>query len=182
MSFLARIWTAMRSSKRYVGRDLEGNKFYENPISHNDRPKRTIVYREPEDMWDYIGGKKKIPIQWSAWMSHTRPNPPTLEELQSDLQRQMRVRYNASLIEAKDREESEQLRRLQEETHAELLRAPRHSQLTSEPETTRSTPTSGHTPGGGGHSDKDATPNPWAAADAPVETETWTPQLRKRGP
>ncbi|KAH6917968.1 hypothetical protein BKA70DRAFT_1087568 [Coprinopsis sp. MPI-PUGE-AT-0042] len=190
MSLLSRFWAAFRNPRRYVGRDFDGNKFYESPISAGDRPKRTIVYRREEDMWDYIGGGKRLPAQWAAWMSHTRILPPTLEA-KADVQRQMRVKYNASLIEAKDREESEQLRQLQSDGHADLikLRGPQtRGRVTTEKEgespslsnTFEATgkASAGQTDSRTGSGKESA--NPWAAADAPVETQSWTPQLRKR--
>ncbi|EAU89447.2 hypothetical protein CC1G_07673 [Coprinopsis cinerea okayama7 len=193
MSFLSRIFTALRNPRRYVGRDLEGNKFYESPISAGSRPKRTVVYRREEDMWDYIGGTKRLPIQWSAWLSHTRPNPPTIEELEADLQRQIRVKYNASLIEAKDREEAEQRRRLQAEGHAEALRIQQgrgQTEVEGEPpvlasafeKTETGKAESQNTASSKPQPSKTTDPdNPWAAADAPVETQSWTPKFRSRG-
>ncbi|KAJ7574400.1 hypothetical protein C8J56DRAFT_979528 [Mycena floridula] len=98
-NLLRRFW----SPKSYVGRDLEGNTFYEriNPLSET-RMKRFVEYRNPDD---YIGGSKKIPVQWSAWLSHTRVSPPSVEELESDAARQQRVLINAARIEARDRQE-----------------------------------------------------------------------------
>lgn len=62
------------------------------------RTKRTIEYRTEADKWDYIGGARRLPgiwstlgyityptkhasmlVQWSAWLTHTRHRPPTLE-------------------------------------------------------------------------------------------------------
>jgi len=114
MSFLARIWQRLRAPTGYVGRDLEGNRFYEFPSSSSDprRTKRTVKYFDPEVVWQYVGGGRRLPIQWSAWLTHTRHYPPTLEELQADLARQRRVLANVSLIEARDQEERAQMRRL----------------------------------------------------------------------
>ncbi|KAF9078740.1 hypothetical protein BDP27DRAFT_1310104 [Rhodocollybia butyracea] len=60
-------------------------------------------------MWNYIGGSKRLPIQWSAWLAHTRAHPPSVEELQIDLIRQQRVQHNAVLIEARFQQERTQL-------------------------------------------------------------------------
>jgi hypothetical protein len=63
------------------------------------RKKRIVEYCDPEDVWKYIGGGKRLPgmfltfflygphhmfdtcitVQWSAWLTHTRPDPPSLE-------------------------------------------------------------------------------------------------------
>ncbi|KAI9509042.1 hypothetical protein F5148DRAFT_1283375 [Russula earlei] len=85
----------------------KGNRFFEYPSLRDDPPRarRRVRYKVDEDMWDYVGGAKRLPVQWVSWLSHTRENPPTLEELRADLARQRRVLYNASIIEARDREE-----------------------------------------------------------------------------
>ncbi|KAF8960352.1 hypothetical protein BDZ97DRAFT_1834274 [Flammula alnicola] len=116
MSFLSRIWNAIRTPVRYVGRDLEGNKFFETR-SPNDpsRTKRTVQYDDPEDVWKYIGGGKRLPIQWSAWLTHTRNNAPTLEELQADMARQQRLSANVAMIEARDRAEAEEMLRIRQQ-------------------------------------------------------------------
>lgn len=72
-----------------------------------------------------------IAVQWSAWLTHTRHFPPTLEvcliggyeqshpwsdrpiqELHADVVRQQRVRANVELIEAREREERAEVQRL----------------------------------------------------------------------
>ncbi|KAI0315000.1 hypothetical protein OF83DRAFT_1134118 [Amylostereum chailletii] len=107
MSFLSRVWNTIRRPRFFVGTDLEGNRFFEYPSTSDDirRTKRRVKYKVYEDMWHYIGGSRKLPVQWVSWMSHTRPDPPTLEELRADLVRQRRVLHNATVLEARDREE-----------------------------------------------------------------------------
>ncbi|KAM6503624.1 hypothetical protein JOM56_000567 [Amanita muscaria] len=107
MSFLRRIWQSLRNPVIYAGRDLEGNKFYEYPASSPDprRARRAVQYKHPNDMWDYIGGGKRLAVQWYSWLSHTRRDPPTIKELEDDLARQIRIRSNASMIEARDNDE-----------------------------------------------------------------------------
>lgn len=56
-------------------------------------------------MWDYVGGTKRLPAQWAAWMSHTRKLAPTLEELQNDHNRLQRLAHNVAVIEERDRVE-----------------------------------------------------------------------------
>ncbi|KAI0918571.1 hypothetical protein AcV5_002524 [Taiwanofungus camphoratus] len=108
MSVLRRIWESFSSSRYLVGRDLEGNCFYEYPSVSDDirRTKRIVKYKHGQDMLDYASGGRRLPVQWSSWLTHTRPHPPTLEELHADLERQKRVLLNAALIAARDREDS----------------------------------------------------------------------------
>jgi len=75
-------------------------------------------------MWKYTGGGKRLPIQWSAWLTHTRLYPPTIDELQADIRRQQRVFANVALIEAKNRaEDQERMRIRQEDAQRALQRA-----------------------------------------------------------
>ncbi|KAH9164849.1 hypothetical protein EDB89DRAFT_2116204 [Lactarius sanguifluus] len=107
MSFLRKFWQSISRPRYLIGKDLEGNRFYEYPSLSDDplRTRRRVQYRVYEDMWHYIGGKRRLPVQWVSWLSHTRPDPPTLEELQADLERQRRVLYNAAVLQARDQDE-----------------------------------------------------------------------------
>ncbi|KAJ7266942.1 hypothetical protein B0H12DRAFT_1230059 [Mycena haematopus] len=106
MSFLRRFIQRLRSPSYYIGRDLQGNRYYEHPSLVDDpRPRRSVKYSGSEDMWKYVGGNKRLAVQWSSWLTHTRSDPPTLEELQADLIRQERVRRNVTLLNARDQEE-----------------------------------------------------------------------------
>ncbi|KAJ3520285.1 hypothetical protein NMY22_g12824 [Coprinellus aureogranulatus] len=188
MSFISKVWAALRTPRaRFVGRDLVGNKFYELPTPELGRPKRSVEYKNPDDVWDYVGGHKRLAIQWSSWLAHTRPNPPTLEELQADMERMARVRFNAAQIEARDREEAERLKRIRSEAHAELVGAP--SRAAAEDHVPTETSTSeGDVPSperqaSREHAAREAPkgkPNPWEAAKSAPETEGWTPQPRRR--
>ncbi|KAJ3715088.1 hypothetical protein C8R42DRAFT_681614 [Lentinula raphanica] len=115
-SLLRNLWRKIWNPTGFAGRDLEGNSYYErsNPLKNAGytRPKRSVRYRNPDDVWNYIGGSKRLPIQWSAWLAHTRLNPPSIQELQMDLMRQHRVQQNAALIEANFQQERAQLRSL----------------------------------------------------------------------
>ncbi|KAJ7634779.1 hypothetical protein FB45DRAFT_909836 [Roridomyces roridus] len=106
MSILRRIFSSFRRQTYYVGRDLEGNRYFERPSLVDDpRPKRSVEYADSGDMWKYVGGQRRLVVQWSSWLTHTRPDPPTLDELQADLIRQERIRRNVALLEARDRED-----------------------------------------------------------------------------
>ncbi|KAI9067016.1 hypothetical protein FKP32DRAFT_1621225 [Trametes sanguinea] len=110
MSFLFRLFRRLRTPRGFVGRDLEGNQYFEYPGTNSDRTKRIVKYAAGKDMWEYVGGRKRLAIQWSAWLTHTRKHPPTIEachrELHADLERQRRVLFNAAMIEAREREEA----------------------------------------------------------------------------
>jgi NADH dehydrogenase [ubiquinone] 1 alpha subcomplex assembly factor 2 len=103
-----------------------------------------------------------------------------LQELYADAQRQIRVKQNAALIEARDREEAENMKRLREETRAELLGAPSRPDTTAT-QTHGSHPTQQAKEGSLKGAAPSTSTNPWDAARNTPETEAWAPQLRRRG-
>ena len=75
-----------------VGRDLENNVYYELPsLQGANDPNRTRRYVLSSPLthvsvvkwnsWKYPSdyNPKDMPIQWDAWMRHTRHTPPTIE-------------------------------------------------------------------------------------------------------
>lgn len=58
---------------------------------------------------EYRLGTQQLPVQWTAWMSFTRQDPPTMEELKKDWVRQERLRARVAEI-----EEREKLERIQQ--------------------------------------------------------------------
>ncbi|KXN84063.1 hypothetical protein AN958_00513 [Leucoagaricus sp. SymC.cos] len=160
----ARLINLIRTPVRYVGRDLEDPR----------RTKRTVQYKEPEDVWNYIGGGKRLPAQWNMWLSHTRKHPPTLEELQQDLERQRQVLANAALIEARDLEERQERLRIEQSLKAENAKRTRieQPQIPSQ-----QSPTPDHD----APESRKAAPKQDSSPTAD-EPESWSPQtLRRRG-
>ncbi|KAH0826641.1 hypothetical protein J3R83DRAFT_5026 [Lanmaoa asiatica] len=109
-------------------------------------------------------------VQWNAWLTHTRPNPPSIEELQADLARKHRVQMNAVILEARDKEERE---RLAQPSRSQVPRP----HLGKGPEQMRDEPPVDI------RSDATPTPvrDPWAEAkrgsDGP---QSWTPVVRRK--
>ncbi|TBU43890.1 hypothetical protein BD309DRAFT_959565 [Dichomitus squalens] len=83
-------------------------------------------------MLDYVSGHRRLAVQWTSWLTHTRPNPPTLEELQADFERQRRILQNVARIEARDRAEAAQI--AAEQAPTAHLQVP--TQRSPEPSTT----------------------------------------------
>ncbi|KAF8343096.1 uncharacterized protein EI90DRAFT_828228 [Cantharellus anzutake] len=101
--WLMRVW----SGRHYVGCDLQGNRFFEYPPLQEGSPRtrRVVKYARRPDMFEYASGIARLPVQWTAWMAHTRMHPPTVEELQVDLSRRQRIADFSARIEARDKEE-----------------------------------------------------------------------------
>lgn len=64
---------------------------------------------------------KEMPIQWDAWMRHTRQHPPTIEELLKDRERQRIVQHNARVLAIRDEAEKAQIEAQRATEHAEAL-------------------------------------------------------------
>lgn len=91
-------WQARRDipfrKRFFVGYDLNGNTYWEfTPDGNMDRLRRKMEPVEKEIFEaDYF---EKIPPQWLQWLRRTRYEPPTLEELVEDKNRQERIKILA---------------------------------------------------------------------------------------
>ena len=64
-------------------------------------PKRTIIYADGRNHF-FQYDPNDIPVQWQAWLRNTRPNPPTLEEIEQDKIHQERVQALAMDLSKKE--------------------------------------------------------------------------------
>ncbi|TPX51087.1 hypothetical protein SeMB42_g01035 [Synchytrium endobioticum] len=93
MRALRRLWVRVRgpfgSQKTFVGEDLAGNKYFEaDSLTGSGLSKRSVVWAEKKAYNEY--DPDALPVQWQAWLRHTRPSAPTLEELQKhEIQKQI---------------------------------------------------------------------------------------------
>ena len=64
--------------KRLVGKDLDGNKYFEVDAIGTDRPRRSVEFIEHKQ--GGVGGNTgmlgwsalDLNVQWAAWLRHTR--------------------------------------------------------------------------------------------------------------
>lgn len=121
-SYFARLWQSIKfvSKRRLVGQDLHGNSFYETiigtDINGNPRTRRTVQYKGSNEAWRAAENMHSLPVQWTAWLSYSRQNPPSIEELVNDKLRQQQLAENVAKLKAQDEEE----RRRQLETQNQL--------------------------------------------------------------
>jgi NADH dehydrogenase [ubiquinone] 1 alpha subcomplex assembly factor 2 len=94
------------STKKFIGYDLQGNMYFEEPMIKRgiNFPRRSVTY---EDGRNHISeyDPNSIPVQWQAWMRHTRPDPPTIQELQNEVERQIQTQENIKKLAEKRIEE-----------------------------------------------------------------------------
>ncbi|KAI0763101.1 hypothetical protein BD413DRAFT_606786 [Trametes elegans] len=187
MSFLVRLFRRLRNPKGYVGRDLEGNQYFEYPGIHDDpsRTKRVVKYAQGRDMWAYIGGRRRLAVQWTAWLTHTRHHPPSLEELQADLERQRRLMLNVARIEARDREEAARIAAIQQNITRPLVAPPSDSSVVDDsaqasPQPQKRVPTSPPAEPGPAQREPPADqPSPWKPPPSD-EPHSWQPRASVR--
>ncbi|KAK5088069.1 hypothetical protein LTS08_004871 [Lithohypha guttulata] len=100
-------WKALRlpwRSKYLVGQDLTGNTYWEFvdrlPSSNPNNPRRMRRIVESTNRRIHHSDVQISP-QWHQWLRHTRYDAPTLEEQQMDVTRQIQLKHNARLADAR---------------------------------------------------------------------------------
>ncbi|KAI8612924.1 hypothetical protein BC830DRAFT_518998 [Chytriomyces sp. MP71] len=108
---------------RLVGSDPRGEfLFFEGPPVHSGSLSRT------RRVVEYMNGRQEeytadqIPVQWMAWLRHTRTDPPSHQVLAADAQRE-RIQILARQIEAKDAVEAARYKISQDREIAEAKAA-----------------------------------------------------------
>lgn len=119
---------------------------------------------------DQILYSRGLPAQWQAWLSHTRLEPPSIEELQYDEVRQERLRINIARLKAED----EELRALEAAQSMPSVAAPA---TRTDDESAAAAPEAADRPQA-----QEATIEYRTDLPPPpdVQTESWTPKLTRR--
>ncbi|KAL5523120.1 hypothetical protein ACEPAF_1387 [Sanghuangporus sanghuang] len=184
MSMFARLWNFIRRPTGYVGKDLQGNFFYEYPSRTGDRSRRVVKYRGQTDTLAVVQRSRALAVQWKAWLTHTRVYPPTLEELQADVLRQERLRRNVALIEARDREERLRLAAGQNADQP-VLSSPQHDPKDASANSTaneqRSSVSKTRIHDQQQRKERHYEHDPWLPPPASDEPQSWTPRAIQRG-
>ncbi|EIE87510.1 hypothetical protein G6F46_000563 [Rhizopus delemar] len=100
-----------------VGYDLAGNEYWDCPNPLGGRMKRWVQMKETENNDATIFNQNLLPVQWQAWLRHTRQQPPSIVELVQEEKRREIVLQRAKALD----EEWEQ-RKLQIEEERERER------------------------------------------------------------
>ena len=69
------------SNRKFVGKDLNGNMYYEEASQRRGR--RTIEYFDGRNHVSQYE-TNDIPVEWQSWLRHTRVDFPSLEELKGN--------------------------------------------------------------------------------------------------
>ncbi|KAK5990203.1 NADH-ubiquinone oxidoreductase assembly factor N7BML [Cladobotryum mycophilum] len=97
-------WKALRLPWRrrfLVGFDLEGNTYWEFRLTRgteesSERWRRIVDYPRSAHY-----SQVKVSPQWHQWLRYTRRDPPSLEEQQSDVIRQAKMKHLAAAADAR---------------------------------------------------------------------------------
>ncbi|KAG0197898.1 hypothetical protein BGX28_008618 [Mortierella sp. GBA30] len=89
LSFTRRLVLSLKAlspggGRRLIGKDLEGNLYFEKPDPNGGRyPRRTVELANPE-LSEANYDDANIAVQWQSWLRNTRQDAPTLAEIQRD--------------------------------------------------------------------------------------------------
>ncbi|ORX67842.1 hypothetical protein DL89DRAFT_210062, partial [Linderina pennispora] len=97
-------WKSLRFPWRrdvFRGMDLEGNMYFERAFNVGSRrTRRHVMYRERFAVSEFRDDR--IPVQWQAWMRHTRIDAPTAEELLADIERRQQMDMNVRMLQERE--------------------------------------------------------------------------------
>ncbi|SAM03979.1 hypothetical protein [Absidia glauca] len=114
-----------------VGTDLDGNEYWEMPSPLGGRYKRWVQMKEHDDY--AVFNQNQLPVQWQAWLRHTRFEAPSIPELVQEQRRRMIIQERAKKLDQEWEQRKLQKRKEQDEA-AQLEEATNQTeQKTSEP-------------------------------------------------
>ncbi|KAK4691959.1 NADH dehydrogenase [ubiquinone] 1 alpha subcomplex assembly factor 2, partial [Lecanoromycetidae sp. Uapishka_2] len=100
LTLLWRKWKALKLPwrKRWLaGTDLVGNTFWYFKPSLSMPQARRIMQNNPKIPYSDLD----ISPMWHQWLRYTRPTPPSMQEQQTDVIRQIQLKHNAQLADAR---------------------------------------------------------------------------------
>ena len=100
MQWVRSLFGGFIRTRRLVGTDLHGNKYYET-IREGKKPRREMISNVKH--MQYTPGM--MPIEWESWIRGKRDGPPTHEESIAQQKRIAIIKEKAKQLEDKDREE-----------------------------------------------------------------------------
>ncbi|KAI8340060.1 hypothetical protein BC941DRAFT_239780 [Chlamydoabsidia padenii] len=113
-----------------VGTDLDGNEYWEMPSPLGGRYKRWVQMKEHDDY--AVFNQNQLPVQWQAWLRHTRYEAPTISELVQEQRRRMIIQERAKKLE-QEWEQKKLLKQKQQEEAARLEDSRQEQATTSQP-------------------------------------------------
>ncbi|KAG1467708.1 hypothetical protein G6F56_004255 [Rhizopus delemar] len=101
-----------------IGYDLSGNEYWDCPNPLGGRMKRWVQMKDIDNNDYTVFNQNLLPVQWQAWLRHTRQVPPTIVELVQEEKRKQIVLQRAKTL---DEEWEQRKLQLQEQKERERL-------------------------------------------------------------
>ncbi|KAF4472359.1 hypothetical protein FALBO_729 [Fusarium albosuccineum] len=165
-------WKALRLPwrKRFlVGYDLQGNTYWEfrltRGVESNERWRRIVKYPRSTHY-----SSVKVSPQWHQWLRHTRQEPPTLDEQEGDIVRQVRMRKLAAEADARW-EAKPRVMEAPEDEPAPLLSSAKAAPMKQDVGRQQQAPASAKE----AEDEVENSDDPWAKAKARGPSESWQP-------
>ncbi|XP_028391265.1 NADH dehydrogenase [ubiquinone] 1 alpha subcomplex assembly factor 2-like isoform X2 [Dendronephthya gigantea] len=95
-----------KASRRLVGTDLDGNKYYEILRDGIKKPRREVVTKQALKHEEYESGV--IPTEWEAWLRGSVDTPPTHEDLLKKQRQQIMLSKKVHEVNQRDKQLQEQ--------------------------------------------------------------------------
>lgn len=125
-----------------IGYDLTGNEYWDCPNPLGGRMKRWVQMVDGSDNDLTVFKQNKLPVQWQAWLRHTRNVAPTIEELVQEERRRAIIQGRAKAL---DQEWEQRKLYLEKQKEAEQAEVDRLAALeNAEEQKVRSSQPTGH--------------------------------------
>ncbi|CDS05720.1 hypothetical protein LRAMOSA08248 [Lichtheimia ramosa] len=113
-----------------VGWDLDGNEYWEmpNPNNPEGRWKRWVQLKE-HDGDVGLFEENKLPVQWQAWLRHTRFEAPRIQELVQEQRRLAILRERVRKLEIAEQEEKLRLANKQQDQEQPSVQEQKEKEL-----------------------------------------------------
>ncbi|KAI9343813.1 hypothetical protein BD770DRAFT_397893 [Pilaira anomala] len=106
-----------------IGFDLKGNEYWDCPNPLGGRMKRWVQMSDRKANNDLtVFSQDKLPVQWQAWLRHTRNVAPTINDLVQEERRRALIQDKAKALDQEWTQRKLELQKIQEEEELELAR------------------------------------------------------------
>ncbi|KAI8645961.1 hypothetical protein BD408DRAFT_360498 [Parasitella parasitica] len=102
-----------------VGYDLKGNEYWDCPNPLGGRMKRWVQMADDSENDLTVFYQNKLPVQWQAWLRHTRTAAPTTQELVQEVKRRALVQERAKALDQEWEQRKLKLQKIQDDEQKE---------------------------------------------------------------
>ncbi|EPB88002.1 hypothetical protein HMPREF1544_05180 [Mucor circinelloides 1006PhL] len=103
-----------------IGYDLKGNEYWDCPNPLGGRMKRWVQMVDDSENDLTVFHENKLPVQWQAWLRHTRTVAPTIQELVQEERRKALVQERAKALDQEWEQRKLELQKIQDDEQREV--------------------------------------------------------------